>query len=240
MTGGLPGSAVYEGADLEALSVLRNYRRWIMARFRPFVAGDVVEIGAGIGTFSEMLAPLARSLAIVEPSPALSPALAARFAGTQGVDVHAAGLEDWLARAGPASADTVVMINVLEHIEDDAAALAGLHAALRPGGHLLLYGPALRWLYGEIDRVHGHFRRYHLDELRGRAAAAGFDVLSARYFDFLGVLPWWLINTKGGATAFNPRAADVYDRIGVPLTRALETLIPPPVGKNLIAVLKRR
>lgn len=227
---------VYEGRDLEALAELPNYYAWILARFRPYVRGHGVELGAGIGTVSALLRPHLARLDLIEPSVNLVARLRERFAGDPDVAIEAGTVEDCLPRIPDGSHDTAVMVNVLEHIADDEAALAGLARILRPGGHLLLFVPALGWLFSAMDRLHGHHRRYHLGPLRAGVEAAGFRVVDARYFDLLGVAPWWLLNTVGGATRFDPRMTGLYDRIGVPLTRAVERLAPPPVGKNVVVV----
>ena len=90
-----------------------------------------------------------------------------------------------------------------------------------------------------MDRHLGHYRRYHRPELRAKLEGAGFDVLALRYFDLPGVVPWLIINRWLRATEFNRTLAWVYDCAVVPLARAIET-IPPPFGKNLIAVARRR
>lgn len=235
----MTGEVVYEGRDLEVLADLPRYYNWIVDLFAPHIAGRGLEIGAGTGTISGRIRPYLDTLQLVEPSANLIPALESRFSDDESVSVAHATLEAYLAQTGGETYDTIAMVNVLEHIEDDAAALAGLFDALRPGGHLLIFVPALPFLYSALDRSVGHFRRYTRSTLRSPIEQAGFSIRILRYFDILGVGPWWLINTLGGATGFNPRLAGLYDAVGVPVTRAVETLVPPPLGKNLIAVAEK-
>jgi len=227
----------YAGRDLEALAGLRNYQRWIMRWFSPYVRGRVIEYGAGTGTFSVLLQPLASNLVLVEPF--MHPVLHARFGKSDAVSVSERTLEDHVARQEDAMADTVVMVNVLEHIEHDTGALKQFHRIMTPGGHLLIFVPALSALMSAMDRHLGHCRRYHRLELRSKLEEAGFDVLALRYFDFPGVVPWLVVNRWLGATEFNRTLAWIYDRGVVPIARAIE-VIPPPFGKNLIAVARRR
>jgi SAM-dependent methyltransferase len=131
------------------------------------------------------------------------------------------------------------MVNVLEHIEDDGAALTGIRAVLRPGGRLLIFVPAMSWLMSDFDRLVGHFRRYHKRPLVELIKGAGFEVQSARYCDILGVLPWLVLNRFLGSTSLNPTLAQIYDRVGTPVTRALELLFTPPLGKNVILVARK-
>jgi SAM-dependent methyltransferase len=131
--------------------------------------------------------------------------------------------------------DSVVYVNVLEHIEDDRAELALAHRALRPGGHLLVYVPALSFLYSDLDRSVGHFRRYQKKQLVGLARQSGFTVVSARYFDMLGILPWFVVYVLLKKT-IRPGDVSLYDRLVVPVMRSLEGIIAPPIGKNLLLI----
>src|SRR5207244_311060 len=103
--------------------------------------------------------------------------------------------------------DTVVMINVLEHIEDDQDIVRMAHQSLVPGGALVIYSPALRWLYSSYDKAVGHYRRYEKNPLEDLLRAAGFAVDRAKYMDSLGVLPWYLLNVLGGSININPHLA---------------------------------
>lgn len=229
----------YDGSDLEALSTLFRYRRWIADSFRPELGGVTVEFGAGIGNFAELLVPCAERLDLVEPSPHLCQALAERFAGTPNTTTHQDSLERWVQGSAPATYDSVVLVNVLEHIEDDEAALEEICRILKPGGHLFLLVPALQFLYSAIDARVGHFRRYSLPGLRTIVEEGGYRVKRARYFDVMGVLPWLILNRILGFTDFKPGMAAVYDRLFVPVTRSLEAVMTPPLGKNVVLIARK-
>jgi SAM-dependent methyltransferase len=226
----------YEGADLEALTILKNYQDWIFARLAPWLGGTAAELGAGIGSFSTMLARNVVSLDAIEPSTSLHARLEGTVGGLGNVRVLRQTAEEWLAGVAPGQYDCVVMINVLEHIGDDAAVARGIFDALKPGGRLIVFVPALQFLYSNIDRKVGHFRRYERAALTSVLNGAGFRIADLRFFDALGILPWLVMNTWAGKTEFNPGMVGLYDRIGVPFTRALESLARPPIGKNLIAI----
>jgi len=231
-------SNTYEGSDLEALSTLGRYQDWIIQNFRPYLHGRTVEFGAGLGNTSVLLRPLVSELDLVEPSVNLAMRLKTRFADDDRVQVKAEPLETHIPTIDDASYDSIVLVNVLEHIEDDAAALLELMRILRPGGHLLLFVPAMQFLFSKLDALHGHYRRYELDILNARTQEAGFEIIQSRYFDSVGVLPWWLLNTLMGATAFNPFLIRVYDAVLAPLSRGIDSLIAPPFGKNILLVAK--
>jgi SAM-dependent methyltransferase len=229
----------YSGRELEGLANLPHYYDWIVDCFRPYLRGAGIEFGAGLGTISGRVRPWLDALDLVEPSPDMVPALKQRFAGDVNVRVFHANQEDHVKTCAAPCYDVVVMVNVLEHIENDQAALNDMHRLLRPGGRLLLFVPALRFLYSEFDRRVGHYRRYHLDELSGRVGAAGFSIVAARYFDIAGVLPWWLFNTVGGQVDFNPFVVKVFDNAVVPVLRRIERWMRPPFGKNILLVAEK-
>ncbi len=153
--------------ELEILATMPNYYGWIMETFAPFVRGHVVEYGAGTGTISQRLAALADKLALVEPSANLAAILRSKFRDDRKVEVIDQTLQQHVVQVGGAAVDTVVMVNVLEHIEDDRQALAVLLGMLRPAGHLLIFVPALQGLMSKLDLMFGHFRRYHRADLVG-------------------------------------------------------------------------
>ena len=230
---------VYEGRDLEVLADMENYYAWIMETFAPYVSGRAVEYGAGTGNFSQQFVHLADSVTLVEPSRSLTETLRTRFSNTPKVEVVSESLEAHIGKAASESFDTVLMVNVLEHIEDDRKALANLLRILKPGGNLLIFVPALQSLMSKLDLMHGHFRRYDKYDLMTKVANAGGEVQHCRYFDFFGMMPWLLLNKLMGSTSFNPTLVRFHDRIVVPVSKRIERLIPPPWGKNLILIARK-
>jgi len=228
----------YGGHDLEALFDLKNYQRWIVESFTPYLTGTVTEFGAGIGALSQWFAPLAEHLDLVEPSANLIGPLKDRFADNHRVRVLNKSLQEYVGDQEAQFLDAAVMVNLLEHIEDDIAALSELKTLLKPTGHLLVFVPALPALYSKLDKILGHHRRYSRNALSTVATRAGYEVLTLHYFDCLGIIPWWLVNTIAGKTRFDPRLARLYDRIGVPITRSCEQVVTPPLGKNLLLVAR--
>jgi len=234
----------YEGRDLEAMSFARNYHRWILELFEPYLGARLVEVGAGTGSFSEML--LARrpeSLSLVEPSE-MYRRLVERVGGlatatrVETYNDTFAGVAARLRRER--RPDSIIYVNVLEHIEDDEAELALVRETLAPGGRVFLFVPALRWLYGSFDELVGHRRRYTRRDLEAKCEAAGLRVVKSVYFDSAGVLPWWLKYRVLRSARMEPGAVKLYDALCVPLLRRVEALAPPPAGKNVLLVAEKR
>ncbi len=234
-----PPDVIYEGRDLEALSSLRRYREWMMKYFKPYLGGDVVEIGAGIGNMSEHLHHHSSTLELVEPSPNLIGPLSSRFSQSEAITVTHETFEGFVSAKPEKSYDCIVMVNVLEHIKEDRAALKECYRILRPGGYLLILVPSLQFLFSKLDELVGHYRRYERPELKEKIQDSNLHLEDLRFFDSIGIIPWWLLNTVGGATEFNPQLVNLYDRLVVPVTRTIENVCRPPIGKNLIAISRR-
>lgn len=218
------------------MSSADNYRRWIVARLAPYLGKKVAEVGAGIGSITRVMLeqPIERLVAF-EPSSNMFPQLAAAVRSEPRASaVHG------LFGAGQAGQgfDSVAYINVLEHVEHEREELAAAHAALRPGGHLLVFVPALAWLFSNFDREVGHFRRYSKDGLERVVAHAGFEVVESRYFDMAGILPWYVYFTLLGRR-MGRGDVSLYDRLVVPPMRLLEGAVSPPLGKNVLLVARR-
>jgi len=233
-----PADLAYDGFDLESLADLHRYQRWILSHFKAFLGGHILEIGAGSGAISAHLVDAAEHLSLIEPSPQQAEQLRQRFTGSSKISIFQDSLESQVAELAPASLDNVVMVNVLEHIEDDDAALRGIRRGLKPGGHLMIMVPGLPFLFSKMDVRLGHHRRYLSRPLQDILQAAGFQIISARYMDFIGILPWWLINTVGGQTEFNPALVKIYDLVFVPFSRFVESIVTPPWGKNVVIVAR--
>ncbi len=234
----------YEGQDLDALVEMPRYQDWVLETFRSHLFGNVMEVGAGTGNISAMYADSVDRLLLLEPAKNLQARLERRFADKPHVQVRC-GFVDQLANDGSSTEanggafDAVVLVNVLEHVPNDAAMLSSIFTLIRPGGTLLLFVPALQWLYGELDRRIGHQRRYTPRGLGSLLREAGFHPEVMHYFDVLGVLPWFVAGRVLRHSHVSRTAAALYDRCVVPVARRVERLIRPPFGKNLISVARR-
>ena len=138
------------------------------------------------------------------------------------------------------SPDSVIYVNVLEHIADDEMELNAICQALSDHGRVFLFVPALSWLYGAFDERVGHLRRYTKSELEEKLRRAGFQTILSSYFDFAGIAPWWIKYRLFKSTKMQPGGVRFYDRYVVPAARRLEAVVHPPIGKNVIVVAEKR
>jgi 2-polyprenyl-3-methyl-5-hydroxy-6-metoxy-1,4-benzoquinol methylase len=154
------------------------------------------------------------------------------------IQVIESTLEDLSPRdVSPGEFDTVICLNVLEHIEDDEDAVRKMIGLLRRGGRLLLYVPACQWAFGAMDSAMGHHRRYGRRSLRTLAARAGASVVATRCVNILGLAGWFWAGVVLKETHIDVRKARFMDRL-VPFISAMERLVKPPLGQSIFAVLE--
>lgn len=218
---------------LENIARARSYNAWLFERARARLGRRVLDVGAGVGTFSELAAATGASVVAVEPEPEFAEALRKRFAGIERVEVIE-GTVDAVEQEG---FDSVLCFNVLEHIEDDAAALRAFAARLAPGGRLFLLIPAHPRLYGGYDRAAGHVRRYSKPPLRELLAGAGFEPETLRHVNPVGALGWLVRVRLRSSSEWPSGSFAAFDRL-VPILRPLDRL-RLPFGLSLWAVARR-
>ena len=225
-----------QAAWLEQLEEAANFTRWVGEEIRPFVRGRALEVGCGTGTYTALLARWCGEVVAVDLDPVFAKAARERFAGEPRVRVIE-GDARLLPELG--SFDTIVMLDVLEHIEDDTGTLRLLGERLSDGGRLVLKVPALPALYGTLDEAIGHHRRYSRRTLSQAAERAGLTLVECRSFNLAAAPGWWM-NGKLLRRTHPPEAqVRLYDRL-VPVFRAVDRLTGPPLGASLIAAARRR
>ena len=226
------------GRQLEAAGRDKpRYRRYQYDLIAPHCGRTILEVGAGLGEFAEQFDDVDR-LVLTDVDPGAVELMARRFAGRPEVQTRTLALGVAPELDEPVA--SVVAINVLEHIEDDAGALRSLATAVQPGGSIVLWVPGYQQLYGEFDRKVGHVRRYTPSTLASAVRRAGLDVELVKPVNLLGGIAWWLTVRRGGSTSPDSKLVAVFDRFVVPVTRALERVVRPPFGQSVLCVARVR
>ncbi|MEQ1498636.1 MAG: class I SAM-dependent methyltransferase [Novosphingobium sp.] len=230
----------YEGAELEHFALALNWKRYVKARLAPFLAGQVVEVGAGLGETARTLRPGLdlESWLCIEPDPAMAAqigALAASGALGEGVSVLAGTLREMPAEA---RADTVIYVDVLEHIEHDAAELRAAAELLRPGGRLVVLAPAYNYLFSPFDKAVGHYRRYTKTMLRA-ILPAGLSEEAAFYMDSVGLMASLANKLLLKQSLPSADQVKVWDRLMVPVSRLIDPLLGHSCGRSVVLVWRK-
>jgi len=226
--------------DLEIMAGTVNYRKWIYDNIRASLGKRVIELGAGIGNFTQLLTD--RDIVIaVDNSEAAVKKLTKKFFKFNNVIPLKIDIErPELLQLTRFDADTIVCINVLEHIEDDSKALSDMCALLNPGDKLILLVQAFQFLYGTIDRIVGHYRRYSRQELSSKLHEAGFSIRDIYYMNSIAVFAWFLNNRILKRQEQSPTQVAFFDRWIVPWLKEIEYVVRPPFGLALIAVGEKK
>lgn len=176
---------------LRRMQHLSRYTTWLYRQFEPFVGHRVLEVGAGMGTITQQLRH-AREIVATDAQPKYLELLRRKFAADPRVRVCTFDLEQPPPANLGSQFDTVLCLNVLEHVKNDTQALAGLRSLLAARGTLVLLVPGLQALFGTIDRAIGHYRRYEEAELRDKLREAGFEIEQVRWLNRLGAIGWFV------------------------------------------------
>ncbi len=222
--------------EFEDLQYANNYRTAVLKEFSPYLKGKVIEVGAGIGQFTELLKTInsVKKILAIEPHEPFVKRLKQTFPDIETIrgTIKSVNLNSqW---------DGIVCINVLEHIEDDLDELKHYNMLLKNNnGNLCLFVPARKELYSEIDAYFGHYRRYTRKELKNKLNQSGFNIVKIHYFNFVGYFSWFIIFKMLKKQTFNPTAVKTFDKFILPTMHLLEyNILRPPFGQSLIAIAK--
>jgi SAM-dependent methyltransferase len=227
-------------AGAETLGIMAQasrYNRWQYEQIARFCGRRICEIGSGIGNMAQLLVNRSTErLLLTDPDQAYLALLEERFAGDPRVGVAHLKLPDFQSaqRMRNHGFDTVVALNVLEHIEDDLAALKCIATLSGRGGRVIILVPAIPSLHNSLDVALGHWRRYSPQALRGLFEASAIDLERLFYFNAAGILGWWLNGSLLGASRIPSRQLRLFDLL-VPIWQ-LERLVHLPIGQSLIAI----
>ena len=221
-------------STLRRLDSLKRYNKWIWERLRPYIGQRVLEVGAGSGTMTRFLYGRELIVATDKETPYLD-RLRNRFRRKPGIVIERLDLDsDDALELARYNFDTVTCINILEHANDDVAALRRVHALLQPGGRVVVFVPAGSKIFGSLDKGVGHLRRYDRDQLVAKLAEAGFTVEDVGYQNRVAKLAWWF-NGKVLRRSALPSAQSRFFDSFVPLFRKLDG-DHPSSGLSLIAI----
>ena len=182
------------------------------------------------------------SVTAVEPEPVLAKKILPRVSSSENIEVIIGGSTDAYRQLSDKNKifDTVIYLNVMEHISDDLGEFNKAKAILKPGGKLLVYVPALPWLYSQIDSDTGHVRRYTKKLLREVTAKSGFEIVSLDYFEVVGIIPYLIVYKLLRRRVVTGSSSGFYNKAILPLSLILHRIMRGRlVGKNLVLIARK-
>jgi ubiquinone/menaquinone biosynthesis C-methylase UbiE len=223
-----------ERMTLESMSQALWYNRWTLNKFQHVLTGDILEVGCGIGNFTKTLTEYGDVWAIDNNEHHLT------ITKKKNIDAHIGkgDIEKGTYFFKKKSFNTIVCLNVLEHIESDSKALNHMASLLKKNGHLVLLVPVHSWLYSTIDQALGHHRRYNPKTICTMLKKSGFSLSFTRIINFLGAFGWFFagkirkhkIVSQGNIKRFNTLA---------PIILPIEDIIAPPIGTSILVIAQK-
>jgi SAM-dependent methyltransferase len=228
------------GAEtLRRMAGVDRYNRWIFGKLARHLGRRVLEVGCGIGTMTPFFLDR-EHVTCIDLLPEAAATTRRAFAGHPHLEVRVADIADPATPAALAGRrfDTIVCLNVLEHIAADGRALRHMRDLLQPGGKLLLFVPAGAYLYGHLDRALGHYRRYARGPLCDLVRAQGLDVDEAYYMNVAGI-PGWFLASRVLRREAPPRGLLwLFNRL-TPAFIWVEETFRPGFGQSIVCVARR-
>lgn len=226
----------YIGGELELFSGAHRWKRYWISRLRRYITGSVLEIGAGMGSNTLLMRNGSEPRWVcLEPDAQLADTLRERIADSphcSDSEVRAATIQSLSSNE---TFDTVLYIDVLEHIEDDREELKKVALHLNKGGRLIVMGPAHEWLFSEFDRAIGHYRRYTAHSLTA-LTPEGTRLIRSFYLDSVGLLASAANRFALRQSLPKPKQLTLWDRFMIPISRVVDPVIRYSLGKTVVCV----
>jgi 2-polyprenyl-3-methyl-5-hydroxy-6-metoxy-1,4-benzoquinol methylase len=227
----------YAADDLETMQEARLYTDHVFGLVRGFLGSRVLEVGSGIGTMTRRLVDVADTVVGIEPNRNCAARLQEAMGAHPRFTLRACHFEECdAAELARQRFDSVVLVNVLEHLADDVGALKAFDRIVVPGGRVIVFVPALQMAYGPLDAELGHHRRYSKRTLRAAFASAGLEIIRLRYTNPIGLAGWMYNAHVSKSTRHSHTQVRLFETLVAPWALPLERLLPPPIGLSLIAV----
>jgi SAM-dependent methyltransferase len=226
----------YQGNELDLFQHATHWKRYFPAAMRKFIKGDILEVGAGIGANTKyLITPQSTTWTMIEPDPVL----AGRINGqTSEIDIPKTILNGTIDLVAAKKFDTIIYIDVLEHIENSAGELNKCSNILNTGGHLIILVPAFQFLFSAFDESVGHFRRYNKPMLR-KEIPLSLKEKKLYYLDSMGFMASMANKLILRKSEVGPSRLALWDRFLVPLSTILDPVLLHSFGKSLVGVYEK-
>lgn len=223
-----------------AIEYADNYNLWILGLFAEYIGQSLLEIGTGQGNFKRYLPQLQHYISTDVDAEVIA---RAQQRDPEGIYIQAdVTAAHWGKTVGIQKIDTVLCVNVLEHIPDAPSAVHNMLQILQPGGHLLLFVPAFQALYSDMDKMAGHLKRYRKKDIKQLLRDQPAIALKLEYFNAVGGVGWWanqfFKHDNLDSQAIN-RQIQVFDQYVVPIAKRVDYVTSAFFGQSVIAVIQK-
>lgn len=227
----------YVGSELDMFSAVRNWKSYWSSKIRPFIQGDVLEVGAGIGSNTRFLdqSPRGRWVCL-EPDETLIARIQDNLGDPQSdrIEIACGTLQSFES----GRFDTIIYIDVLEHIEHDKAELEKASSILRERGRIIVLSPAHQFLFTAFDAAIGHFRRYNASTIRALTPSS-VRLERLFYLDSAGMVLSLANRMLLKQSMPTEQQLSFWDRRVIPVSRVIDPLLLGSLGKSIVVVWQK-
>ena len=227
--------------SLLLLSGRYNYNYWIYNNIQNFIGNNILEVGAGIGNITDFIM-FKNKLTLIDIEQHYVHYLNAKysFRDKSNFSAFKADIQDIKSSSlAETIYDTIICLNILEHLKNDRKAVKNMSSLLQPGGKLIILVPALNMLYGSMDDSFGHYRRYNKKQLKLLIQEHDLEIIKLYYMNFLGLLGWFFNGRIFKNKELPEKQTKLFDKL-VPFLGLTEKIIKPPLGQSLILVAQKK
>jgi 2-polyprenyl-3-methyl-5-hydroxy-6-metoxy-1,4-benzoquinol methylase len=230
----------YAADDLVTMQEARRYTDHVFGLVRGFLGSRVLEVGTGIATMTRRLVEVADVVVGIEPNRNCATRAQEAIGNHPRFTLRVCHFEECdPAELASQRFDSVLLVNVLEHIADDVSALKAFEQIVVPGGRVIVFVPAIQMAYGPLDAELGHHRRYSRRALRTAFAHAGLELIQLRYTNPIGLAAWMYNAHISKSTKHSLAQVKLFESLVAPWALPLERLVAPPIGLSLVAIGRR-
>ena len=231
-------------ATLTVISKADKFNRWMYETIKPFLKGEILEVGSGIGNISKFLIPGELPVTLSDYNLLYRDHLQKKYGHHKNVvsvisiDLQDPAFEQQYIRFKE-KFDTIFMLNVIEHLANDVRAAENCRFMLRTDGHLIILAPAYQFLYCHLDRELGHNRRYTLKRLSKIVLMAGLTILKKQYFNSLGIAGWLVSGKIFRTRKLGKNEMSAFNKL-VPVAKLCDKIIFNKAGLSAIVIAQKK
>jgi len=230
-------------ATLTIISGAKKFNKWMYEEIKPHLNGLVLELGSGTGNISEFLLEDNLEVFLSDYNTSYIDYLEKKFSGYSNLrevlsidlqDPHFEKKYEFLYE----KFDAIFLLNVIEHLKDDLTAVSNCHFMLKSGGHLILLAPAFNFLFCDLDRNLGHYRRYNMQTLSNLLKKNSMSIVEKKYFNLAGIPGWFIWGKFLRKQQLQRNSMRIFDML-VPFFRIADRFIFKKAGLSVITTGKK-
>jgi SAM-dependent methyltransferase len=226
----------------DSMEFANNYNNWILSKFDKYVGNTLLEIGTGQGNFKKYLKNKVQNYVSVDIDEQVIKRAKVRDPNGN-YEVADISKSEIFSLKDKYAFDSIICINVLEHVPDHVNGLNNMLKLLKQGGYLLLYVPSFMHLYNDLDKLAGHLRRYEKKDILNLIEnSSDYEIITNEYFNPIGAIGWWLNKLKSHQNINSKNVNSqvlIFDKYVVPISKLVNPIFKRFWGQSLYCIIKK-